>query len=398
MFQSHMMPVRQVAQLVRRTAYLLWILTLYTALSSVFASPPAGASEHYEAVVGVADQGEEERYLGLRLALQSVLADLTEDPGVATRSEWADVLAQPAIYIEQYGYHLFSTKTDNIALAAMTTETPLYILKVRFAQAALETALRERGIAVRTVDHPEILLWLAVRGNQEHYILSTSSPVEILQPLQAQAHRHDIPMLLPLMDLQDQAAIAISDLRGGFNARIQQASDRYDIDAIVTGSLRQGESNWHCDWGLNYAGRTDSWQSSGKSLAEVVSAGINGLAKRLASPSFHGRGPVAVASIPIATVSSAPEIPSPGILLRIDQVHSLPDYARIIDYLSRLSILDNFQVAGSGPDTIYFWLNARGGFQALRSAMDASSKLSGVNSESSTLFRQAPQLRYALVR
>ena len=236
---------------------------------------------------------------------------------------------------------------------------PTHVLDVSFAPASLNRALNKLGLPLWGAERPETLLWLAVEETADRYILGSASRNEVRESLDQVAEKRALPILLPLMDLQDRSVIHFSDVRGGFTGQVQDASDRYGVDTVLTGSLRQRQSGWSARWVLYRKQRIYRWQASGEEIGDVIIVGMEGLANQLAKE-FS----IAVSYSKASTI-----------LLRVDLVDSLDDYARVLAYLGGLAVVEKVSVETITPLVSYFRLDTLGGDDNLRNAIALNSVL-----------------------
>ncbi|MEM1263299.1 MAG: DUF2066 domain-containing protein [Pseudomonadota bacterium] len=130
-------------------------------------------------------------------------------------------------------------------------------LWVSFNGRALTDALRASGIPVWGSDRPLTIVWLAVdRGGGERAILSSSDryadgararradPADYLRErLEKAAAERGLPVVLPLMDAEDQQRIAFADVWGGFADVMSGASERYGAVSRLSGRVRSDEAD-----------------------------------------------------------------------------------------------------------------------------------------------------------
>lgn len=111
---------------------LLLALDLLTSGSSVLAaSDPA-----YSADVPVNSQSDDDRIIGLRLALGQVLARLSGDASAVNRGDVAKALAQAPNYVQQYQYVRATDTSNNVAPAPL-------LLNAQFDPIAVDELMRK---------------------------------------------------------------------------------------------------------------------------------------------------------------------------------------------------------------------------------------------------------------
>ncbi|HEC15597.1 MAG TPA: DUF2066 domain-containing protein, partial [Sedimenticola sp.] len=176
----------------------------------------------------------------------------------------------------------------------------------------------------------------------------------------AAADERGVPMLFPLMDLQDQSNLQVSDVWGGFGDNIRLASERYGPDAIMTGRLVQfGPDLWRAGWTLYLDGDELIWDSEGDSLGMAVEAGVQA-----------GMDVLASHFAPLAGDSSTDRL-----RLRITGVRDIRGYARVKRYLMELDAVEKADLASVEPDAVDYVLQVRGGRQMLEQDIALSNVL-----------------------
>jgi uncharacterized protein len=295
----------------------------------------------YEAQVPVASQAAPEREQALRAALAQVLVKVSGDRSAPQRSALAQALANAGQYVQQFGYRTPPEASEGLLLWA------------RFDADGVARVLREAGLPVWAQRRPVTLVWIAVQDEQRRELVSAGGGVPDVQAaLETAAHSRGLPILLPLLDLEDQRALDFADVWGGFGDVVLRASSRYQPEAVLVGRLqRERSGQWRARWTLYEGTAGAHWESEGH-LEAAVAAGIERLADDLAAryvaPSGAERGRLALA---------------------VTDVMSLEAYARADRYLRELGPVEEVQVLQVEPERVVFLLEVRGGQQALERAI-----------------------------
>ncbi len=227
-------------------------------------------------------------------------------------------------------------------------------LWVRFDPDAVRAALRQAGLPVWGDARPTTLLWLAVEDGVRRSILAEDDQSPLEQALLAAASARGVPVILPLMDLEDERNVSFGDLWGGFSAPVRAASARYGTHAILVGRIRHFAGGpWSARWTLYSGTRTSRWRTTADAEAPLLAAGVDGLADRLAAQFALPAG---------ASARGLVEIEITG-------VRSLADYARARAYLRGLSPVLHVQTVAVAPDRARFRLEVQGDAQGLEQAI-----------------------------
>jgi hypothetical protein len=294
----------------------------------------------HEATVPIADRTPAAKEAAVKQALSEVLIRLSGDAGALDQPANKAILAKPNQYLQQYQYEV-------------GTEGGLYF-RAGFDAAALEAALQQRGVTLWGRDRPPVLVWLAVDDSQRR-LLGAEDADRVLAEVQAAAHRQGLTLILPLLDLEDQSKVTFTQVHDVALGELLPASERYQPQAVLVGSLKPDGTNWSGgwigDWGLHYAGADARWQASGASLAAMLDAGLGQVDTRLvaSTPKPSVAVPQGLARLPV----------------RIEGVMSLADYARVSAYLAGLPTVRSSELETASGQTLEFILDVQGGVLGL---------------------------------
>jgi hypothetical protein len=310
---------------------LVWILCVLPAITAGASGP-----ELYEAEVRVSGQQPGERAAAMKSALSEVLVRITGRREQAHR----ELLQDPARYVQQYRYY---TVPDS--------QPPQLRLQVRFNGGALQQALRQQGVAYwGDSERPDTLVWLAIEERGMRSIVAADDDSVARRQLQLAARQRGVPLLFPLLDLEDQAQVRFGDIWGGFFDRVLAASERYRPQAVLIGRLnRNPYGEWVARWSLQAAGNTTSWSDSDPRLETLLPAGIDNMADTLA--------------MRLAVTDTG--APGDAVAIRVEDINTLAAYARVNDYLASLSAIRKFQVEQVSGSAVQYALQLNGSLQGL---------------------------------
>ena len=182
-------------------------------------------------------------------------------------------------------------------------------------------------------DRAAILVWLVEDTQGTRQIVSDDSHPMVAQIMQ-QAEQRGMPLLWPLLDLEDQVAINAGALWGLFRDTIKSASSRYQADAVLVGRMFQDSQNlWRVEWNFWLDEVEQQWSSEGTDLAIL----IDPLQDRLSSS--------LVAKFALATASKRSiDDDSKSAILRVDQVTQFEDYAELRAMLQGIAGIQRVQL------------------------------------------------------
>lgn len=337
-----------------------WLGLLFGAVVALAGAwAPAQAvevEELYEARVPVPTQTRESWQSAVKAALSEVIVRVTGNSDVLREQGVGELVAQAQRFVQQFRYETLPPSASSGTDGA----TPAQSLWVRFDEKALTTRLRELGVAAWGRLRAPALVWLAVDDGRERFLLASGSNHEAVDLMQEQARRRGLPLRLPLFDLTDRSMVRVSDVWGNFSDPILQASKRYEVDAVLVGRVyRERSGGWRGYWHLYQVDAPAGWESVGGSLAEVLDSGIDGTTKAMAKR-FAALG---------ATEGTA------AVLVRINDVNNVQDYARVTSYLESLASVVRVDPYIVEPTAVLYRVTTRGGSSLLAHAISLGSNL-----------------------
>lgn len=326
--------MRVLGRQMNRYGYLLWLVACLW-----LPGPVVLAASLYEAEVPVADQSVAARGPALRAALEEVLVRVSGDRGVAGQPATAALLSQPDAFVQQFGYQPAPPGSD----------VP-WQLRVRFDGAGLERALRERGLPYWGGERPETLVWLAVEEGGRRQLLGEPDRSEVRARVEAAARRRGLPLIFPLLDLEDRAQVGFSDVWGGFLEPVLAASRRYRPQALLVGRLHQsGTGAWQASWILRVQDSEQRWSGRDLTLGALAAEGVERVADEL--------------SARFAVVDSGAD---GRVRITVEGMVDLDDYARLNRYFASLSVVRSVQLqalAGERADYLLQLQSDLAGFE-----------------------------------
>jgi hypothetical protein len=287
----------------------------------------------YDAEVDVQSRDPGERQVAFKKALAIVLGRMTGQRDVGAAPGAAALLGKAARYMQQYRY----LEGDAGPQA--------YRLRVRFDAQALEQALIEAGLPVWGRQRPAVLVWLAVKRPDMRYIVAEGGAEPVREAMEGVARLRGVPLMFPLLDLQDRRGLSEADILGGFDEPVRQASQRYRPDAVLIARAKGfSDGFWRIDWRLYLADQALDWTTEGDALVAAAEEGIQHLSTALGER--------------LAIRERAQQ--AGGVVLSVDGVNGLEDYARLDAYLGALDQIGAYHPYRIEAGRISYWLRLKG--------------------------------------
>lgn len=158
-------------------------------------------SRGYTRQAPVAGQREAERTEALRQAFGRVLVKITGDSDAAVRPGLQALLRSPLVYVQQYLYRPLPAGYVPEATAAAV---PTRMLWASFDAQAVNQSLQRANAPVWGRMRPSTLVWLAVEEQGRRYLAGSDVGADLRRELEDRADARGIPLLFPLLDVEDQ--------------------------------------------------------------------------------------------------------------------------------------------------------------------------------------------------
>lgn len=327
---------------------LLSRLFVATIVSSLMALPVASIEVEslYTAEIVLDPQDPDARDNAYRQALAEVLVRVTGSADIADPARMADIFPNPARYVTQY-----RPGPDNTLIVSL--DGP-----------AIETMLRQTGNTVWGSERPLTLVWLAVDwGDGEREVVAADDPERfagaarsidrnrlLRERVQAVATSRGVPVVFPLMDVEDRQNVGFADIWGGFDERLLLASQRYGTSSILVGRIRPDAVTPH-RWTLYLGNERQDWLGEPETAANL-------LADTLA-----------------AEFAFAGNAPAETVILTVSGISSVNAYGEMQNLLTGLGQIDGFKIDEVSGSQVRYQVRVRGDVERLRRALELSGML-----------------------
>ena len=218
-------------------------------------------------------------------------------------------------------YYQYSFSTTDQFLEVDEKKVPAWQLTLHFDMRAVNRVLKQAGLPEWGKNRPVVLVWLAVNEGRGSYLMGSEDESEIKASLDREAGRRGLPLIYPLLDLEDTAAVSERDIGKRSLDKIEEASERYHPDAILVAEMtKQNGRKWSSNWQYKPG---DRWLGIGRKQIdlEILTAEmIDRLANELASLYAHGGE-------------------ESHIWVKVEDLASVKDYAGMSQYMESLSMV-----------------------------------------------------------
>lgn len=314
----------------KRTAFLI-CLVIYLAM---LPSRAAVVDDLYSVELPVADQTTAQRLNVFNQAFRNVIVKLTGSQNVLEQASLKRPLNNSARYVRQFRYFQQELEATDEML-----ETSQLMLKVTFNQDAVEDLLRQNGIAIWGKQRPSTLLLVSYDVNKNVSLVSSDTNDDVVGMFDQLANRLGLPVLYPLLDLEDRVQLGVRDVLDLNEQSIETLAARYAPDAVLIGNItgRSGKG-WEGRWQIRTSTQIANWSHQAHGRDEVMQQLMARLAQTLA-------GEYALN----AYVDAEQDI-----LFTVDGVFRIQDHIKVQSYLQSLDAVELSRPVQFSPDKVVY--------------------------------------------
>jgi uncharacterized protein len=318
----------------------------------------------YSANIKVVDQSKKIRNRALLNAFKEILVRKSGSREILSTYEVLQAYPKVTSYLQRYEYnHL-----EDIGQYLTGQETPeelkslqanKFELLLDFEPRLIDELIQSAGMPIWGSNRPLTILWLAIEENYERVIVKeTPETGSFSQVLSDNAVRRGVPLLLPLMDLEDQLNVNISDIWGRFTTPITKASKRYAANSIVTGRISQIDDLWKAKLSFVVDGSELSIELSAATTETLIAQLTDNIAELLCEK--------------YCVVKAAERH---QVLMQISNIKDFASYKKLEKYLSGLSSIRQVRVRQLSDNHIRLDISLLGELLAVKEALSLSNKL-----------------------
>lgn len=313
----------------------------------------------YTIEVAVPDQTTRVRLDAFKQAFRDVIVKVSGSEEALSNPGMKRPLRSSSRYVLQFRY--VTRKKPAAEQDAMATANPptlpvdaatpdgatdsdqLYLL-VTFNQDSLENLLRSNNISIWGKQRPSTLLLIGYDVDRQARMIAGDNEPALVDEISALAEKRGLPVLFPLMDLEDRQQFSVQDVLNANMQAISMAAARYAPDALLVGQLstRTGE-DWQGRWLAQFSGKRFEWRYNNSEREKVLDQAMNQLARLLASEYALQSG---------GTTQQ-------DVLFSVDRMNALQDHVRVLAYLKSLDAVASARLVLIDQDKVTYRVKLR---------------------------------------
>lgn len=317
---------------------LLIIILLYLTAPDVLAD-----LDLYTGEIPVASQGQSDRDAALPDALTQVLQKLSGQRELPASPVLEEALSNAGRILRSYRY----TRVDLTRADGSSTQE--LRLVARFIQPEVDRIVQQVGLPRWRQERPAVQLWVVVDDGFNRQLM----PLEYAyawESMEQTASLRGLPVGWPELDEEEMQLLDMRLVWGGFTDYLVERGAPADGVAII--AARRVGPQWTVRWNLANESQGWSWQNMDVDLVLALQEGINQVADQVAAANA-----IAVSDQGIWTIE-----------LTIGGLNDANAYARCIDYLQNLSLVNAVEVLGADPGRVHFRLQLNASQEYLTAA------------------------------
>ncbi|MCF6435742.1 MULTISPECIES: DUF2066 domain-containing protein [Pseudoalteromonas] len=213
----------------------LRILFIFCCLWSIH-TPAVEVTDLYQSELYVTDKSRDTRVEASKKALYNVIKKLTgrHEGGDSTLIKQA--MRSISDYMLKYEY--------------LDAQDGTVKIRVKFEPTKVEELVRDAQLPLWGNRRPLIAIWLAIEDNFRREFVTQDSYPQLERLIYDTAAEWGVPVIVPLLDLDDLAKVSVAEVWGNFSEPVELASQRYNAERAITARMFQqrNSSSWQLEW------------------------------------------------------------------------------------------------------------------------------------------------------
>jgi hypothetical protein len=319
------------------------------------------AVDLYSASVLVVNQTAEVRRKAAKDALANVIVKMSGSRQALDHPDVRKAINNASQYLYQYSY-----QTTDRTITIAGAEQPANRLLMRFNPGPLERLLRNAQQPIWSSNRPDILVWLAINDGRQEFVSAGS---QMGLAMKTAANKRGIPIVNPVLDLEDRSALSVSRLWAMDEGSIRVASQRYTTQGILAGRIQKNRNQWLGRFIFLHQGKTEYFTATGGKLSVVADSIIGQITDYFAN-----------------IYSVVPQVLShqEGVLIQINNVTDFTRYSAIISYLENLPTVRSLLVTHVNRELLQIRLVLNTDLDRFLNILKLERKLQNLNKASSS--------------
>ena len=349
------------------------LLALLMSAPAAFGLPVSGL---YEQRVAVENESLAERNRAYQVAFRRMILKVTGDERWLEAARIRDASGNAGDYVQAFAY----TTEETAGRVAGLVAGQRY-LEVQFSAPLIDQLLAAENIPVWGSNRPSVLVWMALQdATGQRSLLNSAAGAEIIEYMRRFGEERGLPIIFPLLDLQDRRDLPVDAIWAQDELAIKTASNRYDPDSILSGRLLFTATGELVGlWQFQFMDETQTFDGFDSELESYLN-------QPLARITSHLAGYFAL--VPGGQSESS-------VRLRVDGVRDFAAYSALIEYVRGIGLVQAADIVSVDGERLELTLDLRGDADQLYDLIALDRDLLPINSGESA---DPPVLHYRWMR
>lgn len=222
----------------------------------------------YEIELIANSQSAADRELAIKQALYGVLSRVLVADDISKIPAVQQVLNGARHYVKQFQYSLIAADEYSASDARL--------IRVEFDEEQLLEVMRKSQVGIWSEIRPDTLVWLVVDEDGKRQFYNPETMPDFESALALASKIKGVPIIFPMLDLEEQQRISVSEVLGADSRNLLAVSARYEVPAVMAGMVTKKGQCWQGDWAFYFDSKIKQWSSDCLPLKSAMQSGIGG--------------------------------------------------------------------------------------------------------------------------
>ena len=245
--------------------YWLAFLLAWLPVSTLMAVEVKGL---YEIELIANSQSAADREQAIKQALYGVLSRVLVADDISKIPAVQQVLTGAEHYVKQFQYSLIA--------ANEYSESDARLMRVEFDEDQLLEVMRKSKVGIWSEIRPQTLLWLVVDEDGKRQFFNADAMPDFDNAIALASKVKGLPVIFPMLDLEEQQRISVSEVLGADSRNLLTVSTRYEVPAVMAGRVVRKGACWQGEWAFYFDKKIQQWNSDCLPLKATMLEGLQG--------------------------------------------------------------------------------------------------------------------------
>ncbi len=346
-----------------------YILTLLVFLLIPNIVSAVDITNMYQVDIQVKEQSNTARWKASLEGFKQVLVRRSGSSRILNSSETLKAYKKVTSYLQKFEY---SSNTEVI-------DGNNYVISLYFEPRLIDNLIKSANQQLWDFNRPVTILWLAqeeLARNSSLYrriIVENPNEIDMYTLISKNSKRRGVPIILPLMDLEDDLLVTQSDVWGRFPEAIINANNRYSVDSMIIGKIYQRDGLWLGQFTYLNKTRSVSFHHQSEDVKTIYKQMFDSLAETLCEQ-------YCVTQVVSETSS---------LFLEIENISSFKSFQILKKYLSELSAVRQVDVLNIHQDKVLLRVSLLSSEQAVIDSLSLNRHLELIEKEKEAIDENA---------